>query len=86
MLLRGMVFGSDYLLHEHWWNQRVIRLWIESSEAYVHFTMVSVTDTVHVYETSISAIATPDHLFGEQIQVTLVQLFKLVVCACLRPV
>ena len=86
MLLRGMVFGSDYLLHEHRWNQRIIRLRVESCKADVHFSMISVANTVHVYETSISAIATSDHLFGEQIQVALMQLFELVVCACLRPV
>ena len=81
-----MVFGTDYLLLEHWWDQRVVGLRVKSSEAYVHFSMVCVADTVHVDETLVGAIVTSDHLLGEYIQVILVQLIKLVVSACLRPI
>ena len=85
-LLNDMIFGTYYLLLEHRRDQRAIGLRVKSSEAYVHFPMVCVTNTIHVYEALISTIMTSYHLLGKQIQVALVKCIKLVVCASLRPV
>ena len=60
-----MVFGSNYLLLEHGRDQRVIGFRVESSEAYVHFSMICVAYTVHVYEALVSTIVTSNHLLGE---------------------